>query len=442
VFDTGVRPVFALPKLTVAALGALLVLLLGLAGRVAGRSGPRWANTLTVPVGLVLAWTAVSAAAAPDPWTSVVGAPESLNGRLTAATLGVHFFAAAQAFDVDGVKTAISVLWFGGAGVVLSYGAVQLADRLWAGGRLDPVPWVNPLGERAIWSTLGNPNDLAGFLAVLLPIGLVLLAVERRPGWRALTASMLAVLFVELAATTARGAVLAAAAAVVVVAVRVGPETTRRLRRGTAAVFLAAVAVAALVIVGGHGERDPAVLLRAGEGTTASLRLELWGTAWRMVADNPLFGVGPDRFALAFDGFRSDRFVRVYGPELLATDAHNVLLTAAATQGFPGLAALSLLLGSAVAVVVRARRRLGGEGRALLAAIGAALLAYVVQALFNRQDIALDFCFWVLLGLACALARPSGAAGPKEGGEGDHSSEGTDDEGDPGDRVAPAVPAV
>jgi O-antigen ligase len=442
VFDTGVRPVFALPKLTVAALGAVLVVVLGLAPRAAGRLGPRWANALTLPVTFVLAWTAVSAAAAPEPWTSVVGAPESLNGLLTITVLAVLFFAAAQGFDVDGVRTAISALWFGGAGVVLAYGALQLADRIVTGARLDPVPWVNPFGERAIWSTLGNPNDLAGFLSVVLPLGLVVLAVERRRARRALTGSMLGLLVVELAVTTARGALLAAVAAVVLIGVWAGPETTRRLRLGVAAGLVAAATVAAVLVAGGHGERDAGELLRAGEGTTASLRLELWGTAWRMAADNPVFGVGPDGFARAFDAFRSDEFVSAYGPEVLAPDAHNVLFTAAATQGFPGLVALSFLLVSAARVVVQARRRVGGEARILLAAVGAALLAYVVQAMFNRQDIALDFCFWVLLGLACALARASGAARPEQGGEGDHRSEGTHHEGDPGDRVAPAVPAV
>lgn len=454
VFDTAVRPVFALPKLTVATLGALVVLALGVGERALRRSARLRTNPLAAPVALLVAWAAVTAVASADPGTSLVGDRESLDGVLTTTVLAVLFFAAADGFDVSDVRMALSVLWFGGGGVVLAYGALQLVDRVTSGSRLDPIEWMNA-PDRAIWSTLGNPNDLGGFLAVVLPLGLVLLVLARRPATRALTAVMIVVLVVELGATMSRGAVLGAGAGVTLVAAWCGSDMWKRARVVAvlaAALVAAGLGGAGLVVAGGDTQKGFADILRTGEGTTVALRVEVWRTALRMAEEDPVFGVGPDLFGRSFDAFRSPRFVREYGPDLLATDAHNLLLTTLATEGIPGLLILLVLLGSTALLLARTGRRLrrrpgvgdpsaAWESQLVVAALGAALLAYVVQALFNRREIALDFCFWVLLGLACALARASGAAGPEQGSEGDDSSEGTDDQGDPGDR-ARFVPVV
>ena len=168
-------PAFALPKLTVTAVGALLILALAGAEWAVRRSPPRWRNPLAVPVLLLLAWTTVSAAASEDRGTGILGARESLNGLLTAAILAVLFFAVAEAFDSSHVRTAHLVLWFGAGGPALLYGALQVPDG-W-----DPRPGPSSADEWPIWSTLGNPNDLAGFLAVILPLGLVLLVLAPKP---------------------------------------------------------------------------------------------------------------------------------------------------------------------------------------------------------------------------------------------------------------------
>ena len=410
VFDTGVRPPFALPKLTVTAVGALLILVLAGAEWAIRRSPPRWRNPLAVPVLLLLAWTAVSAAASEAPGTSLLGARESLNGLVTAAILAVLFFAVAEAFDSSHVRTTLSVLWFGAGGPVLLYGAIQVPDG-W-----DPIPWPTSADEWPVWSTLGNPNDLAGFLAVILPLGVVLLVVTRKPWARVLTAAMIVVLLGEMLLTTSRGAWLGATAAVLALAAWFSHELRRRARLVTAvgAMGLAVVVGAAVLFLAtGQTTKAPGDLLATGQGTTASLRLELFRTGLRMAERNPVVGVGPEGFERSFDAFRSDRFLRVYGPNLVATDAHNLFVNALATLGVPGLLALLALFAAALRLLARTGRHLGRssppeESQALFAAVCAGLLAYVVQAMFNRHDLTLDLCFWVLLGLACAIGGAGG----------------------------------
>ena len=422
VFDTSVWPVFALPKFTVAVSGALLILGLAAMERLVGRAATTRGTLMSVPVFLVVSWTAVCAVATGDVRISVVGSRETYNGLATMAAFAVVFMTAARDFDKAHVEHALYVLWFGSGTAVLLYGAVQLH------GEWDPIHWVPFADVGSIWSTLGNPNDLAGFLAIILPVGLVLLLLVRHPLARALTATMTVLVAVELVVTASRGALVAAVVAVVVVGAGLRPRRVVTVLAALVAVA-AVLAVAGLAVTSGDGPgTEP--------GSTISLRLELWATAWRMTVDNPLVGVGPDRFAESFDEYRSREFDDVYGPELVATDAHNLLLTRLAEHGVPGGLALLGLLGWGVAVCIRAGRSLKAKpppdhARLLLVGVSAALLAYVVQAMFNRQDIALDFCFWVLLGLACALARAhapgdgsGGSAGSSESHQGNEDGEG------------------
>ena len=421
VFDTSVTPTFALPKFTVAAVGAALALTLAVAEWLRRRSPVPWRTGLTGPVLLVVGWAAVSAAASSDRATSVFGARESINGLATVVVFAVVFWTVAGTFaGASHLKLALWALWYGGGTGVLLYGALQLH------GEWDPIPWVPIENVGVIWSTLGNPNDLGGFLAIILPVGLVLLVLARHPVARAVTACMIVLLVVELVVTTSRGAALAAAAAVVAVVGSLRHEERRRasLRPVLVVTLLgASLGAATLFAVSDRTARGPGDLLETGEGTTTSLRAELWGTAWRMAVEHPLVGVGPEGFGRAFDASRSDEFVALYGPELLATDAHNVVLTRLAEQGFPGGIALVALVGSGFWLLLSAGRRLAGSPSTeatylVLVAVAAGLVAYVVQATFNRHDIALDFCFWVLLGLACAVAQSGAAAGPEQGGEG------------------------
>ncbi len=419
VFDTTVRPAFALPKFTVVALGAVLLIALTLVERALWRTDSLSANGLKVPVLLLVAWTAVAAGASGDPGTSVFGDRESFNGLATSLGLVALFFAAADAFDGARVRTALGVLWFGAGGAVLLYAAVQLRDHVAGGRHWDPIRWLNAPDDWATWSTLGNPNDLAGFLAILLPIGLVLLALAPTRRMRGATAAMVLLLVTVMSATGSRGALLGAVAGVGALAFwfrrTIRQRAALALVLGGAVVGVAvAVSAAAVVVAKEPGPRRAGDVLAVSEETTTDLRVELWKTAWRMAEDNPLLGVGPDRFGRSFDDYRSKRFVRLYGPDLLATDPHNVYFSYLAAQGFPGFAAFCFLVVAAVALFRRTTRSLGWqsaltaassptEQQALAGAIAAALVAYLVQASLNRHDIALEFCWWLLLGLLCAL---------------------------------------
>ncbi|MDQ4071223.1 MAG: hypothetical protein M3203_17400, partial [Actinomycetota bacterium] len=134
-----------------------------------------------------------------------------------------------------------------------------------------------------------------------------------------------------------------------------------------------------------------------------------------VAADHPVVGVGPDVFPVVFPRYAGDRFGFVFGPFTVANGAHNLFLNTLANLGAAGLVALLALLTAAGTHVWSGWREIGRdpssqERRLVLAAVVAALVAYVVQACFNVQDLTLSLCFWALLGFSVPLAAGPGTA--------------------------------
>ena len=399
---TGSRPKYLL----VLAGGGLAALLLAV-DPVARRRALGRANPLRWPVAALVGWAAVSAAASGHRATALSGFPGNYDGLWATVALATIFLAAVAAFAArTRPLAAIRVLWFGVGTVVLAFGAAQLVDRVFFPRGWD---WARPsVSPSTIGSTLGNPNHLASLLAILLPLGVVVaVAGDRRT--RLAVALGGGLLVAELAVTASRGGWAAAAAGLAVLVVLFRGEVRGRVRSAVLGGMVAALTLALLATVAlartGVVKRSPGSLLKAGPGSTVDLRLEVWAAAWRVAADHPIVGVGPDVFPVVFPAYETERFRWRFGPFAVANGAHNLFLNTLANLGAGGLAALLAVIGVAGWCVRRAWRRLPpGENRLLLGGVTAALVAYLVQGSFNTQETSLSLCAWVLLGLAVALA--------------------------------------
>ncbi|HVE47437.1 MAG TPA: O-antigen ligase family protein [Acidimicrobiales bacterium] len=423
-FDPGTVEGFNLPKYTVVAIGSFVLALLWILDWLRHRRFPEWRNGLTWPVLGLLGWTAVTTATSLDPRLSLLGDYRSYDGLYSAVAFTVLFFAIAESFALRDVKNAVSVLYFGAGGLVVLYGLMQLHDRTWSGPDWDWVDWGESLTfakGSSIWSTFGNPNHLAGFLAMLLPIGLVLLLLHQAWWIRGLIVAMTAALMVELLQTSTRGAWLASIIAVILLVGLLRPRLHRRRRLAVSIMGLAVVAVlAAGQAFGSIGAVDQLASTFDFSGeSTAAQRASFWKAAVSMANERPLVGVGPEGYATLSPRYDTRP----------ANGPHNLFMNYLANQGYPGLLLFSTLLlfaGARTITAMKRLRRLEGsndpsearaarEARLILAALAAALAAYVVQASFNVQQIGLTFAFWALLGLIVVVTRaPIGAPLPAD----------------------------
>ena len=386
---------------------------------------PALRNGLHWPVVAFLAWTALATVTSISPTTSLIGRYDYFNGLGLLGLFVVLFFAVASDFRATDVKPLLSATYLGAGSVVVFYGILQLHDRLtsWGGrwewalrqatGSFDP--------GRVIWSTLANPNHLSGYLAILLPIGLVLAVLETSPRTRVAIGVVGAGLMIELVQTATRGAWLAAVVSVLISVVLLSREVKVGARQiAGAGLGLAAVAgLAAALSFSGHMRYSVSQLAGStgSAGSTATERVEYWRAAITVAGSHPLVGSGPDTFASEVDRVQSAKLASLQGPEVAPDGPHNVMLDYLATLGIPGLLFFLAILGVAGWRAWRARSALlvvaenettsdvstRREQRFLLVAVSAALAAYVVQATFNVEQIALATMFWVLLGLLCVV---------------------------------------
>lgn len=384
---------FALPKLAVAmsVAGGLLVVVPPAFARRRWRAAPL-GPALAVAFLLALA---VSTLLADHPLTAIVGTYTSYSGVLYYVAGVVAMLAAAALVRTPARLERLASLIAVGAIPVLAYALLQALG-------LDPFDWDIDFDGR-VFSTLGQPLVLGGYLAMLLPL-LAWLAYVRSGGERLFLIAEAALAASLLVETGTRGAWIAAGAA----AVFVGLLLVARLRRTPVASAALAAAVGGAVVL--FVAMSAAGLLPERLRSTASLseRADLWQASAGMIADHPLFGTGPEHFALEYGQYRPSQ---ERGPQDAYEPSpyvpHNDTLRVLAAVGVPGgLFYLSLLLtGTALAVITFWRRPRRRRGTASLAASGA-LIAFVAQAQFSIPDPALFFVAMTLLGSAYGISDP------------------------------------
>ncbi|MCL6473005.1 MAG: O-antigen ligase family protein [Firmicutes bacterium] len=341
--------------------------------------------------------------------TAVHGKYKRFEGLLTFLNYGILYFLAIQAFTnakrLSRLGTVITI-----AGVFISiYGVLQYLG-------LDPLKWSSlPFEERRSFSTFGNPDLLAGFLVMLVPVTVAefFRSKEIKDRTRALFydafvffAYIIAVLCFFFALT--RGAWLgglAAMLAFIVIAfgaIRKHPVKASLVFGIFIVIFIVAATYTAAVSAGGAHllERIQSVT-KVTEGSAGS-RLEIWKAGAQMIKTRPLFGWGPDMFRLASEKFETFRYAQMGGGRTVADNAHNYVIQIAGTIGVP---AAIILFGFFIAVLfvgVRATLKLPESERFVSAGLTTAVLGYCVHLLFGISISGSTSVFWLMLGAIVA----------------------------------------
>jgi O-antigen ligase len=285
-------------------------------------------------------------------------------------------------------------------------GALSVAYAAAQSLGLDPVHW-DARADRPS-GTFGNPDMLGHFLSLVFggALGIAVLATGRRALLlRVAAASMAGIALVVAIAIATRGSLLGFIAALALAGLIhlkargvSRPTVGRMALRGlavvvllTSIVALSPLAARARTTVQGYQVRD---------------RILLDEVALGALADRPLFGYGPDNFAVAYPRYRQeDSIVRLgIGPE---TSAHSWPFQTAATLGLVGLIAL-------LALLAVAGRSLWTRGLTQTPAVAMPVLlasaAYLAHALVAVDTISVDWWPWVALGAAAALSPHTVAA--------------------------------
>ena len=277
---------------------------------------------------------------------------------------------------------------------------------------------VADAGPPRLRGLFGSPNNLALILERALPVAVGLaLAAASRPRLRTAAWAAVALLVAVLVLTFSRGAWIGALAGLAVALFPVWRHSTirhsggsrnpgpilRRIRASTpllAAGLVAAGLLAAIVTTSGD---QLAQLMRPSDAATAARPL-LWDSAWRMIADNPVLGVGPDNFLYHYPAYiRPEAWAE---PNI--SHPHNIVLDTWLTLGIPGLVAVAAVLAVYARTWRMALRRSAPGGQALVYGLGGAMLATLVHGMVDSSLFLPELAatFWVVVAMTVMLAAP------------------------------------
>lgn len=267
-------------------------------------------------------------------------------------------------------------------------------------------------GTVRIYSTLGNPNLLGGYLLPILPLAVV--AFLRWPGRpRRLFALVTLVLgVVALVLTYSRGAWLGMVAALGTLALLLVIRQTRDwplLWRRLFPLLLLAVATVLLVLLVTQVEplRVRVMSLVAGrEDSSNNFRINVWTSVLEMIKDRPWIGIGPGNaaFNLIYPLYQQ--------PKFNALSAYSIPLELLVEAGIPGLLAGIGLVVAALRVGLsqwRSNATLALPSLAAVAVFAGLLVQGLTDTIFFRPEVQLVALF-SLATLAAAAQRATPAA--------------------------------
>ena len=331
----------------------------------------------------------------------------ALNGWVTLTLYLVLFALAAQILRSPRLANWIITSWLLTALIVSSYGIRQEFF-----GVQQLATWNDPnsalANDTRVYSYLGNPNLLGGFL--LPAIALSIAAIFIWQGWiqKTLAVIMAGVNSACLYFTDSRGAWLAMVVLVGVLLLLFYFWWREYLPRfwqvwllpfvfGT----LAGLFIAAFITF--EPLRIRLMSIFAGrEDSSNNFRINVWEACYQIIDDYPLIGIGPGN-----DAF-NQIYPRYMNPRYPALSAYSVYLEHLVEMGYLGFGCflwlITVTLNHGIRQLVRLRQSRNKQGIYLIAAIAAtASLAFhgLVDTVWYRPQI--NIVWWLMLAIIASF---------------------------------------
>jgi tetratricopeptide (TPR) repeat protein/O-antigen ligase len=350
------------------------------------RGAPLLRHPAVITFGALTLALLVAAIAAAAPHDAFVGAYLRRHGFLTWLALAIAFAAMCTAARTPAGRDRLVAATVLGSIWPCGYALLQRAH-------VDPIGWIAASSDR-VGSTFGNPIFLGGYLAMVLPLTLVL---ARR---RRIAVPLLALQFAALATTASRGAFVALVAGLFVYGVVSAWSAPRGRAIAIAALVLAAVTASALAA---FPSARPASVTRVLDPSTGTgrVRVLIWKNVLTLMEQGGprrWIGYGPESLHHVFPPYYPAELGALEGTDALPDRAHNELLDTFVSAGLAGLVfEIAFFVTTIVAAVSLA-------DRAMRAALAAASVAHIVEIQFGIATVVTRLLFLTVAAIAVGFA--------------------------------------
>lgn len=361
-----------------------------------------------------------------DKYTSIFGFPSRLNGgMLSQLTYLVIFGGAlinlnpqkAKKIIYSIIVTALVVsLW----GIPAHFGRDPSCFVLT--GKLSSTCWQKDFDPTLrIFSTLGQPNWLASYLVLTLPITLSLVFVFKRRKTRIFLIAASSLIFLAIILTNSRSGALGAAISIAVFLILAGTKTIRSNIK-TLALLTVVFTVITLFFASSLKARinqtvpspvtqqlsDPETQQPnspANSPTESGLiRLIVWKGAIEIFKTSPILGTGPETFVSAYYLTRPTEHNQTSEWEFFYNKAHNEFLNYLANTGALGLVAYLTFAVITIYQIAQVSKKRTEESQITKAAAGG-IIGYLVTIFFGFSTVATQTIAMVIIASSLVLLK-------------------------------------
>jgi hypothetical protein len=264
--------------------------------------------------------------------------------------------------------------------IVLAYATIQILG-------LDPIDWT---GEGP-FSTLGNLNFSAAFMAMHASIIIVKIFFNRELVWHTRTwfaLVLLLELFVIWKTTSIQGLAM-----ILIVSTLLGIRFLSRMKIGTMLPMLVvSVTGGAIVFLGSLGI-GPFGFLRQ---ETMLFRVDYWSAGLAMIAKNSIFGLGMDQYGNFYREYRNSAAATRNYFDRTANTAHNIPIDVAVGAGL--VAGICFLLIMFISLYISLKYILTLNDFIGMT-LGVVCIGFIFQQFVSINQIGTAVWGWIFMGL-------------------------------------------
>lgn len=298
----------------------------------------------------------------------------------------IYYLVVNNITSVGQIKRIIKVM-LTSALIVSLYGfyqylfGVNLSVNEWVDGTQFPDLKVR------VFSTLENPNLLAGFLVTMMAIATGMGCKAHTLKGRILLFLLVGIFGGCLLLTYSRGAWLSLLAVIAVYGILYNRK-----------IFWLFILLPIVILCGHDAVLDRIMSIVNPTDTSSTLRLALWESTIAMIMDKPLLGIGWGAYFLVYpqyDFFLNNANIKIF-------HAHNMYLNIAAEIGIPGLLTFLSIMYGHVRLALSVINSAGEDwSSGLMLGIVAGVMGVVINGFtdYVMFNIQLSMLYWLLNGL-------------------------------------------
>lgn len=416
-FTTKTTEIYEVPKMFFVYLAATIILFATLLKFTLEKMVALPTNIPTLAFGFFLLTQVASTITSTDKYTSVFGYPTRLNGGLLSIiSYFVLFTGATINLNAEKAKNIILAMVFTAVAVSI-WGIPSHFDRdptcYILTGELTSGCWQKEFNPTLrIFSTFGQPNWLASYMVLSLPVALSL-ALTFKGHSQLIMAGSTILIFWSLILTNSRSGLLGMAASLIILTTLLGTKNLKANFKLLLVLFAAFVIISfsfadtiksriadtlrnsAPVI--NQTENVPSTQSSLASGGTESgqIRLIVWQGAISIFKKWPVLGLGPETFVSSYYLFRPSAQNQTSEWEFFYNKAHNEFLNYLATTGLLGFTAYLFLCLSILYSISKSKKTdmsLNNLQKGTIAAI----FGYFATIFFGFSTVATQTTFIIL----------------------------------------------